>query len=71
MDGVAGHCHQRTGGLCLCVSHRCHWLRAGGTEDMKGLEILKEETFIIEPSWLKVCTQIVDQNLKFSMELMK
>ena len=25
---------------CLCVSHRCHWLRAGGTEDMKGLEIL-------------------------------
>ena len=37
-----------TGGLCLCVSHRCHWLRAGGTEDMKGLEILKEETFIIE-----------------------
>ena len=33
---------------CLYVSHRCHWLRAGGTEDMRGLEILKEETFIID-----------------------
>ena len=53
--GAAGHCHHWTGGLCLCVSHRCHWLRAGGTEDMKGLEILKEETFIIELWRLKVC----------------
>ena len=69
--GAAGHCHQRTGGLCLCVRHRCHWLQAGGTEDMKGLETLKEETFIIGPSWLKVCTQIEDQNLNISMEMMK
>ena len=51
-----------TGGLCLCVSHRCHWLRAGGTEDMKGLEILKEETFIIEPSWLKVYMAYMHSN---------